>query len=261
MKKEIQKTTKEIGNLISKNSPTILTAMGVAGLLTTTVMAVRATPKALRILEMEKDYRYEKNWSTEDIPKWDVVKLTWKCYMPAAVMASVTIACIVGANSINLRRNAALAGVYSITEAALKEYQAKVVETIGETKERKIKDEIAKDKIANNPVSQNEVVITGKGETLCYESMSGRYFKSDIEKLKRAENILNNALLKEDFISLNDAYYEFGLANTVMGEDVGWHVDDGMIAFDFSSQLSEDGTPCLVIGYEHRPSYDYMDRR
>ena len=37
-----------------KHSPEILTGVGIAGMVTTTVMAVRATPKAIRLLEDEK---------------------------------------------------------------------------------------------------------------------------------------------------------------------------------------------------------------
>lgn len=253
----ITKVTKNLGSIISKNSPTILTGLSVAGLVTTTILAVKATPKALMILENEREYR-EDNDVTEPIAKMDAIKLTYKCYIPAAIMGAVTITCIVSANSISLRRNAALASVYSLTEATLKEYQSKVVETIGATKERTIKDEIAKDKITKDPVEGKEVILTGNGETLCYETISGRYFKSDIEKIRKAENKLNRDLLDDMFISLNDVFYELGLENTKMGDEVGWLTDDGMFGFDFSSQLCKGGIPCLVIDYQRTPRYDYM---
>lgn len=259
---EIQKATKNLGNMLAKNSPTILTGMGVAGLLTTTVMAVRATPKALELLEAEKDRIY-KDW---DGPREEIVlsnktilDLTWKCYLPAAITGAITIGCIISANSINLKRNAALAGLYSLSEAAMKEYQAKVVETIGKNKERAIKDDIAKDKIHKNPVSDNEIVITGKGDTLCYDALSGRYFKSDIEEIKRAMNKLSRDLLSDMFISLNDIYSELDLRGTNLGDMVGWHVDDGLIEPRFSSQLTENGTPCLVMDFDVEPRYNYRD--
>ena len=236
--------------------------MGVFGLVTTTVMAIEATPKALELLEAEKDRIY-KDW---DGPREEIVlsnktilDLTYKCYIPTAVMGSLTVACIIGANSINLRRNAALATVYSLTEATLKEYQSKVVSTIGEVKEKAIKDEIAKDKIEKNKPKKSNVVITGKGDTLCYDSISGRYFKSDIEKIKSSVNELNRDLLYEMFVSLNDVYYALGLSNIKMGDQMGWHIDNGMILFDYSSQLTEDGVPCLVIDYLISPRFDYRD--
>jgi hypothetical protein len=54
-------------------------------------------------------------------------QFTWQRYLPAAIMGGLTIACVIDANSNNLRYNAALASVYSLTELALKENQTKVV--------------------------------------------------------------------------------------------------------------------------------------
>lgn len=172
-------------------------------------------------------------------------------------MGVVTIACIIGANSINLKRNAALVSLYSLSEAALKEYQAKVIETLGKQKERKIKDDIAKDRIVKNPVSDNEIVITNLGDTLCYDSLSGRYFKSDIEKIRQVLNKLSRDLMSEMFIDLNQVYSELNLKGTKMGDMVGWHIDDGLIEPDFSSQLTENGTPCLVLDFVTEPRYNH----
>lgn len=272
---EIQKVTKNVGIILAKNSPTILTGLGVAGLITTTVMAVKATPKALSIIDDEVYKRYKKEtdgnksfgeWlGTENgydisarlkvIPVRDIIKHTWKCYIPAAIMGGLTVGCIISANSVNLRRNAALASAYSLSEVALKEYKAKVAETIGKTKEQKIKDDIAKDKIDKNPVNNKEVIITGKGETLCYDLLSGRYFKSDIETIRKALNRVSRTMLSEMFVSLNDVYYELGLPHAKMGDLLGWHIDDGIIEADFSSHLATDGTPCLAISFSVEPRY------
>lgn len=255
----LQKLTQKFGGILTKNSPTILTGIGVAGLLATTVMAVKATPKAIEILQ-EEQFRRMHDGITEEyepLPTMDMVKLTWQCYVPSLAMGAITIGCIIGANSINLRRNAALVSVYSLSEAALKEYQAKVIETLGKGKERKIKDEIAKDRIYKNPISDNEVVITGRGETLCYDALSGRYFKSDIEHIKQALNKLSRNLMTDMFVTLNEVYSELDLKSTKMGEIIGWHIDDGLIEPDFSSQLTENGTPCLVLDYTSEPRYNY----
>ena len=258
----------KIGRVLSQNSPLILIGMSVAGLVTTVVMAVRVTPKAVRLIEnakynlaLEED---EQGNVTEpmklDFTTMDVIKTTWKLYIPAVIMGGVTISCIIGANSINLRRNAALASVYSLTEATLKEYQEKVVETIGKGKEQKIKDGIAKDRIIKNPPNDATIIITGKGETLCYDALSGRYFKSDIESIRKILNELNSSLMNEMTISLNDVYFALGMSNIKLGEELGWTIDDGLMEFHFSSQLSEDGIPCLVIDYTVDPLFDYRNR-
>ena len=62
------------------------------------------------------------------------------------------------------------------------------------------------------------------------------------------------------YITLNDVYYALGLSNTKMGDDLAWSVEDGMIDFNFSSQLTEDGIPCLVVDYTIGPRFDYNAR-
>lgn len=249
----LQKVTRNIGGALKKNSPTILTSLGVAGLIATTVMAVKATPKAIMLIEHEE---YERK---ETLTTREIVELTWKCYLPAIGMGVITIACIIGANKINVRRNAAILSAYSISESALKEYQNKVVETIGRNKAAKIKDDIAKDKIDMHPVGGNEVIMTGKGETLCYDALSGRYFKSDIEQIRQALNKLSRDLLSEMTISVNDVYYELGLKGTKLGDTLGWHVNTSLIEPQFSSHLTETGVPCLVLDYEEDPSLLFRD--
>lgn len=263
MKKiNLPKTIQNAQLAISKHSPEILTGLGIAGMITTTVMAVKATPKALFLIEDEKHRIKLENDDYEVEPELkakEVVKITWKCYIPSAVTGIVSIACLVGASSVNVRRNAALATAYTLSESTLKEYQKKVVETIGEKKEQTVRDAIAKDKLEKNPPSNNEVFITEKGNTLCYDVISGRYFRSDIEKIRKAENQLNHQLMQEMYLSLNDFYYELGLRPTKQGNEMGWNINDGLIDLHFSTQLSDDDEPCLVIDYHVAPRYGYGD--
>lgn len=254
---------KSVRNTLIKHSPGILTGLGIAGMVTTTVMAVKATPKALTLIEEEKRRQNKElmeageEANIEKLKVKDVVKVTWKCYIPAAVSGVVSTACIIGANTVNVRRNAALAAAYTLSETALKEYQEKVVETIGEKKEKAVRDAVAKDRMENDPVTTKEVIITEKGNTLCYDSISGRYFKSDIEKIRKAENELNRRMKYENYISLNDFYTEIGLSPTRLGDQLGWNIDKGYIDIYFSSQLAADETPCLVIEFNKAPVYDF----
>jgi hypothetical protein len=242
---------KNLGGVLAKNSTVILTATACAGVLTTAILAVKATPRALKL------YDNLMNDKTVDgrITKWTIVKACYKPYLPAVATGAATIACIVGSNHISTRRNAALAGVYSLTETAFKEYKEKVVETIGKNKELKVRDDISADAIKNNPVGQNEVIITGKGQVLCYDKLSGRYFKSDIEAIRKAVNVMNRELTQDLFVSVNELYYELGLADVEFGRMMGWDVDNGLIEITFSSQLTEDGEPCVVLNYTPQPRY------
>ena len=254
MKKEIAKSLLSLKTAIKKHSPEILTGIGIAGMITPTVMAVRATPKALILIEERKE-----EIGAEKLEAMDMVKTTWACYIPAAITGTLSIACLIGASSVNARRNAALATAYTLSESALKDYQGKVIEMFGEKKNEAVKDAVAKDKVEKNPVVTREVIITEKGNTLCYDAISGRYFKSDIEKIKKAECELNRQMLDDMYVSLNDFYYEIGLDSVKLGDELGWNVDSGYIDLSFSSQLASDGTPCLVIDYSVAPRYDYRN--
>ena len=254
MKKELAKSFLSLKTAIKKHSPEILTGIGIAGMITTTVMAVRATPKALILIEERKE-----EIGAEKLEAMDMVKTAWACYIPAAITGTLSVACLIGASSVNARRNAALATAYTLSESALKDYQGKVIEMFGEKKNEAVKDAIAKDKVEKNPVVTREVIITEKGNTLCYDAISGRYFKSDIEKIKKAECELNRQMLDDMYVSLNDFYYEIGLDSVKLGDELGWTVDSGSIDLSFSSQLASDGTPCLVIDYSVAPRYDYRN--
>lgn len=253
MKINFAKMSKDIQRTLVKHSPEILTGLGITGMITTTVMAVKATPKALNIIN---DMEYEKGDILTPVEK---VKATWKCYIPSAITGTLSITCLIGASSVSSKRNAVLATAYKLSESALKEYQEKVVETIGEKKEEKIRDAIAKDTIDRNPVTNNEVIITDHGETLCYEAISGRYFKASVDKINKIVNELNRNMISDMYTSLNEFYYELGLKGNDIGEKLGWNVNRGLIDLRFSTQLSNDNTPCLVIDYKVPPRYGYQE--
>lgn len=249
-----------LANLVSntrqfanKHSPEILTGIGIAGMITTTVLAVRATPKALELLEEKKN----EDW-VDELSPLEVVKTAWKPYVPAAVTGIASVACLIGASSVNAKRNAALATAYKLSETALTEYREKVIETIGEKKEKTVRDKVAEERVKKNPVSKSEVIVTNNGTTLCFDPISARYFKSSIDKIKRAENELNKQMLHDisGYVSLNEFYDELGLDHTSVGDDLGWNVDR-LIDISFSSQLNDNGEPSVVLDYLVAPKYDF----
>lgn len=254
-KPNVSKITKDIKTVISKRSPEILTGIGIAGMITTTILAVKATPKALTLLE---DAEYDKG---EPLKATEKVKAAWKPYIPAVVTGTVSTACLIGASSVNARRNAALATAYQLSTTALSEYKEKVVETIGEKKEQVIRENIAKDKVEKNPVnSTKEVIITGKGKTLCCDLTFNQYFESDIDSIKKAINEINYRLTTggEEYVSLNDFYDELGVPRIDIGEELGWNVSrDGLLDVSFSTTMSSDDRPCITIQYHVAPRYNY----
>ena len=255
----LTKFTRDVRLTLSRHSPEILIGIGIAGMITTTVLAVKATPKALQLMEMKKD-----ELEVDVLTPVETVKATWKCYVPAAITGAVSIACLVGSHSVNARRNAALATAYKLSETAFSEYRDKVTETIGEKKERTVRDKISEEQVKNNPVNKTEVIVTGKGSTLCFEPLSSRYFYSDLEKIKRAENKLNKDIITDAFddgVTLNQFYEEIGLPGTMTGDGLGWNLRVGLIDIYPSAQMAAEGTehegePCIVLNYTNPPKYE-----
>lgn len=244
----VQKVQKGIG----EKSPQILMGMGIAGMFTTVVLAVKATPKALEIIEEEKAER-----DVETLTVVDTVKSTWKCYIPAAVTGVASTVCLIGSNSVSTRRTAALATAYKLSEAALSEYKDKVIEVIGEKKEQQVREKVAKAKLEKDPVSTHEIIYTNKGGTLCYEPLTGRYFTSSADILHKAENEINRKLNYDWYVSLNEFFVEIGLEPSDLGNDLGWNSDQGLLKLDFYAQLTDKDEPCLVLDYNIKPKYEY----
>lgn len=247
----IKALTKSLKTTVTKHSPEILIGLGIAGMISTTILAVRSTPKAVKLIEEAKKEK------KAELTALETVKVAWKCYIPSFVVGTASIGCIVGGNSMNLKRNAALATAYAISESAFSEYKDKVVHQIGEKKEKEIKDAIAQDHLDKNPVTNNEIIITEKGNTLCYDKLSGQYFKSDKEKIMKAENEINRQMRYDNYVSLNEFYNLLGLNESDIGNEIGWNIDSGYVEITFSSKLASDGTPCLVMDYAVAPKYDF----
>lgn len=255
----IKTVLKKTQKTITKHSPEILTGLGISGMLVSTVLAVKATPKALELINDAKhDYDEEnKSFIEYDLSKKDIIKLTWKCYIPSAVTGTVSILCLIGASNINNKRNAALTALYTVSTETLKEYRKNIVSEFGDEKEREINDKVIKKRISKNPVSDIDNIDSINGDDLCYDLISGRYFKSSMNELKRVENIANKNLLRDGYISLNEVYYELGLSSIHIGDELGWNVDDGLIEMRIMPEMSDNDKPCLAIEYVTEPKMNF----
>lgn len=258
-KLNLSKVAKNMQHTLGKYSPQILTGIGVAGMITTVVLAVKATPKALELIEDKKE-----ELDAGKLTVVDTVKTAWKPYVPAVVTGVLSTVCIIGGNAVGTRRTAALAAAYKISETALHEYKDAVVETIGEEKSKEVKEKVAQNKLDKNPVVEKQIIVTNKGTFLCYDSLSGRYFQSDIETIRKAQNDINDYLFSEDYASLNMFYDFLGLEHTRLGAELGWKIDSGTLQIEFDSTLASDksqgiapGTPCLVLDYNVAPKYEF----
>lgn len=251
----LSQMVKSVNRSLRKRSAEILIAVGILGMIGSTVMAVKATPKAIEVIE--NNTKLDENGNKQEPTSIEKVKLCWKLYLPTVISASVSIACIVGSNSVNAKRNAALATAYTLSETALRDYTEKVVETIGEKKEQEIKDAVAKDRFDKNIEKSRDVIITGPGKMKCYDIFFDRYFESDVNSIKRAVAELNRRMNYENYISANDYFDELGIKECPMGSLLGWNLDRGLIDVRFTSVLDENEVPCLAISHNVEPKPEY----
>lgn len=234
------------------NSPAIMTAIGVAGVVSTAYLTGTATVKATS-LYFEHERQLDE-MPRKEATKW-LFKYTWRLYLPAAVSTLATITCIVCANRIGNRRAAAMAAAYTISEKAFAEYKDKVVEKLGDKKEQAVRDEIQQDRVTRTSEESKNVIIA-EGDVLCYEAFTGRYFKSNMEALKKAQNDTNYQMINDNYASLSDFYNRVGLPPTATSDEVGWNLDQ-LVELEFSTVLSEDGKPCIAINFLVSPIRNY----
>lgn len=243
---------------LRKHSSTILTVVGAAGVVATSVLAVKATPKALKLIEDERYRRKEcgsmlsDNSSYEtvvipDLTRLEIVKVAWKPYIPATIVGVSTIACIFGANYLSTKAQASLMSAYALLDSTYREYREKTKE-ICEEKATNVKHEMLKTKFDKNMALHSY-------KELFWDDLSMRYFESTFAELENAEREINDQLSSSGFACLNDLYDILGIPRVPYGYQMGWTTMNTDIVYGTSSLLTfnyekaelEDGLECNII--------------
>lgn len=249
----LARTAKQLERLIVDNSPTIMTAIGVVGSVTTAYLTGKASFTASKIIA--KDALISRPYANEN-ETWRNTKLVWKEYIPAVSSGAVTIAAIICANRISARRAAAMAIAYGISEKKYEEFKEKAYEKLTPAKQQAVQDELAQNRINQNPLSNQSPVIIGTGKVICFDLPTGRYFESNVEALRKAENDINSQVIHDGSCPLSDFYTLIGLKETPYSEAVGW-TEEKMMELSFSTCLTEENQPCVVIDYNVIPIRGY----
>lgn len=237
-----------------RNGATILTCLGGAGVVATTITAVKATPKALTLIDEAKQ---EKG---EELTKWEICKTAAPVYIPTVLIGVSTIACIFGANVLNKHKQAALASAYALLDSSYKEYRAKVTELYGTETDKKVKEEIAKDRYKETDIPVED------GKELFYDEYSGRYFESTLEKVKEAECHLNRKISIDYCAFLNDFYTLLGIDEVDYGNHLGWSEYEllenycyAWVDFNHRKVILDDGLECTMISFREDPSFEFLE--
>lgn len=234
---------------IKNHGNTILTVLGCGGVVSTAIFAIGDTKEAER--------------RKEDLPpntsKKEELRRVLPAYIPTLLSGTLTIAMIIGSHKISMRKNAILTSLYSASELALSEYKEQVKAAIGEKKEREIQDDIERRRVETHPYDNSKVIETGFGHTLFFDDYTGRYFRSDINKVKAIANNCNRRIINEMWISANDFYIENNLPSAKFCDSVGFNVDRFLEIVDpMRSYTTSDGEVVVVLQFVEDPvPYNY----
>ena len=158
-------------SFLKRNASTILTCIGAAGVIATSIAAVKATPKAeilLREAEEEKG---------ENLTTLEKIQIAGPAYIPSLLIGASTIACIFGANVLNTRQQATLMSAYGLLDTSYKEYSKKVKELYGEEADNKVKEEVTKEHYTEIPETIPE------GKQLFFDFKTLNYFESTMDEV------------------------------------------------------------------------------
>lgn len=284
----VKNAISSVGKAVEQKSPEILTGIGIGSFVGCAILAVKATPKAIQLMDRKAQEKYSEFLRTdgktayETYEEWleiedltvvpprvyfnvlspvDVIKSTWKVYIPAVGLGVVGIVCLIGAARVSSARNAAFAGAASIAEKALYEYQQKVIDILGEDQANEIRDELAKDRVvkidATDISGNNETVCSRPGGSWIYDPITDRKWKSDLETVRAAMNDFNHDLIGSVYGTLNDWYYCLGVKGVSIGDDLGW-CSDKLLDIRFSAMVLDNGEPAIVLDYETLPNTKYQ---
>lgn len=240
---------------LRRNAPTILTCAGGIGVIVTTVMAVKATPKALKLIEDAED---EKGC---ELTKIEAVQVAGPVYIPTIAVGLSTLVCIFGANMLNKRQQAALISAYALLDSSYKEYKQKVDMLYGPEANANVKREIAKDAYEECDISSED-----DDKELFFDHYSNRYFRSTLAKVLDAEYQLNRTMVMRDYAYLNEFYEFLGIEPIESGWETGW--TNGMcqerywqswLDFEHEKVVMDDGLECYIISMRNEPIVGFAD--
>lgn len=238
-------------NFVMANRPEFLAGGAVVGLGATVFFTGRA---AIQLSQYRLEYSEFLAMGTKPEQK-TVIKDVAKIIAPAAEATLFTGACIVGSSVVAHHQYGALMAAYLMSNDKLKAFESKAAALLGEAKTDEVRAEIAQERIVQNgPVSNSMIIDTGHGNTIVYDTLSGRYFKSSIEKIRMAQNDLNEQIISDWCATLNEFYNFLGLKPIKLGDNLGWNTNN-LLRVTFDSALLPSGEPVVVLDYEAYPEY------
>lgn len=285
----------KVGFTFKKHSPEILIAAGVVGVVSSAVMACKATTKLSGILDEQKeqldqvnnyvkDHGYNEKYTEEDHKK-DTAIITVqsgvkiaKLYAPAVALGTLSLGAILTSNNILRKRNVALAAAYTAVDRSFKEYRGRVIERFGKELDRELRYNIKAKEVEEVVVNPDgtetiEKKVVEVADNPNEYSDYARFFdvgndnwtkdpEFNLMFLKRQQDYANDKLKEQGYLFLNDVYTMIGIPKTKAGQVVGWVYDEknpiGDNYVDFGIyNLHRQANRDFVNGYERTILLDF----
>lgn len=254
----LTRTFNRTGLKLKKHSPEILLAAGVVGVVTSGVMACKATLKVEEIVddakhkidtihEVSADPTMAEKYSEEDSKKDLAIVYTQtavkfiKLYGPSVALAGVSIGCMIGSNRILNKRNVALAAAYATVDKGFKEYRGRVIERFGKELDKELKygikakeiEEVSVDEKGKEVSTKSTVEVMDPNSYSPYSIIfddGNTGWDPDPELTKyfliQQQNWANDRLKNKGHLFLNEVYDMLGAKRTKAGAQVGWVYDE-----------------------------------
>lgn len=244
------KAAKESSKIISHKSPLILTCVGIGLGVTSTVMAIKATPEANDIYKKIQDSDLPENEKRKEVIK-NVVPL----YFPSALAGGLAIASVVGGYKIQANRLAEMTAAYLIANNSLQDYKKTIVDKFGEEVATDIQKEVAEKEAEKNPDATKDIIISNDDNLeIMQDSISGQYFKSTRDDIWRVLTDIGYRLTIEDCIAASEYFYEVGISANCLGDDVGWMSGDRPEP-KFTDFILPDGRKAVHVQVDTNPAF------
>lgn len=287
LKNKATRSFGKVGLYLKKHSPEILVVTGVVGVVASAVMACKATPKAIKIVEETKKDLELRQYAadhpqqveggyTEEEHKKDVTIVTTKAalsvaktYAPSILLGAVSITAIFTGSNILRKRNMALGAAYAALDTGFKEYRKRVVDRFGEDMDKELKYNIKKEEIEETVVDENgkekkvKKTVEKVGEpalspyTFCFDECCTCWQRDPEHNkwfLATQQKYANQKLKARGYLFLNEVLESLGIRPTKAGQVVGWMYDekyakDGYVDFGILD-ISDESKRDFVNGRE-----------
>lgn len=249
---QISTLTRGVKLFVSNHGPEIATALSVAASINTAVLASKASIKAHEEIQLAEE---ELGGPLEERKARIIfrARLVWRTYIPTLISGAATVTLIIASNRLSSKRQAAIASVLASTQGYLANYKDSIKEVLDEETALKVKEKVAQKTVDKSDAKAAKAIIFNDGDTLIFEPLSGRYFRSSMNDVTAAVNRANASCIQNFSVTLNEFFSELGLEDVGIGEMVGWNTDS-LIDVIFDAVISDDGEPALAISYDTEPT-------